>query len=169
MADERGRARALMVLTPVGRGREPELRAALRRLPTGEDSPLARLPGTHFARFVIVPGGADSVQLLFSATHDELQGSYLEELRGQIPDHADAIWGHCEGYPGSDGDFVGYMERHRVTTHLFVAAYADATLDEVLEGLELRRRLMEFAPGAQWMAPEELRGAFRREVLGGSG
>ena len=171
MADERRQARALTVIAPVSGGRESQLRSALERLPGGEASPLARLPGTHFARFVIVPGLGDSERLLFSANHDSLNGSYLEQIRVRMPREADAIWGHCDDYPGAgeSASFVRYMKRHRIRTDLFVAAYADATLDEVREALDLRRRLIEFAPRAQGMSAEELQAAFRKEGLGGAG
>ncbi len=50
-------------------------------------------------------------------------------------------------------------------TDLFVSAYPHATLPEVLDGLELRERLGDFAPGAQSMSPEELQLAFREAGL----
>jgi hypothetical protein len=171
MADARRQARALTVIAPVSRGRESQLRSVLERLPRDQASPLSRLPGTHFARFVIVPGSGDSERLVFSANHDSLPGSYLEEIRVRMPGEADAIWGNCDGYPGAgeSASFVRYMERHRIRTGLLVAAYADATLREVREALDLRRRLIDFAPRAQEMSADELQAAFRREGLGGAG
>jgi hypothetical protein len=171
MADARRHARALTIMAPVTPGREPALRSVLEALPTGDASPLARLPGTHFARFVVVSGLGDSERLLFSANHDRLEGSYLEEIRARMPQEADAIWGHCDGYPGAgqSASFVRYMEGHRIRTDLLVAAYPDARLREVLQALDLRRWLIDFAPRAQSMSPEELQAAFREEGLGGAG
>lgn len=49
-----GQVYALTVLTPILDGHETELAEYLDTLPAGEQSPLARVPGTHFARWVII-------------------------------------------------------------------------------------------------------------------
>ena len=161
MSDACGQSRALTVLTPVRD--EPALRAALAGLPEGGASPFARLPGTHFARCVVLPGA----RLLVSATHDRGDG-YLEQVATHMPDEADEIWGACEGYPGvaDRKAFIRYLHDHRVTTSLFVSAYPKAALREVREGLELRRLLGDFAPRAQFMDPGELQAAFSEAGLG---
>jgi hypothetical protein len=161
VADTCGQARALTVLSPVRRGREAELRAELEALPDGGQSPLARLPGTHFARWLVLPGRG----LLFSATHDSRDSDYLEEIRARLPEEADAVWRHCEGYPGMGEEFPGYLRRHRVETDLFVAAYPEASLDDVHEALAVRSRLIGLVLRARSLSPEELRAAFREERL----
>jgi len=161
LSDSCGQSRALTVLTPVKD--EDALRAALARIPDGEESPLARLPGTHFGRWAVMPGR----KLLFSTTHDRDVRDYLEQIAARLPGEADEVWGHCEGYPGAAGRaaFVGYLEKHRVTTSLFVSAYPNANLAEVREGLDLRQKLGDFAPRAQSMSPQELQAAFREAGL----
>ncbi len=172
MADARGQAGALTVLTPVATGRVDALRETLARLPGGERSPLARLEGTHFARWVVVPGllrggsadgRAAAEHLLFTSTFDGAADAYLAAMRTLLRDEADTVWGHCDGYPGSSDErrFAEYMRRHRLRTNLFVAAYPNASVAEVRRALALRRRLRAFAPRAQDMAPAELRVAFR--------
>lgn len=156
MADRRGQARALTVLTPILNGREQALRAALAELPAGHESPLARLPGTHFARWVVVPHRG----LLFSATYDAGDFDYIDEIRSRIPEAAGAVWGHCDGYPGVDDGFADYLRRHRVRTGLFVGAYPDAGLEEIKAALALRRRLIRFVLRAQSLPSDELRAAF---------
>ena len=141
---------------------ENALQAALAELPAGKQSFFARLPGTHFGRCVAIPGP----QLLFSTTHDRRKG-YLELIADRIPKEADAIWGPCVGYPGlaDRAAFTRYLEDHSVRTDLFVSAYPDATLPEVLRGLELRELLGDFAPRAQTMSPQELQAEYRRSGL----
>ena len=166
MSDARGQARALTLLTRVVRSRERALREALDGLPKGEASPLARLPGTHFARLVIVTGiEPDSEYLLFSSTFDA-GPEYLGEICARIPKEADAIWSNCDGYPGADDPhaFVRYMQRHRLRTNLFVAAYPDATLPDVQRALGLRERLIDLVPRAESMTPEELQASFHEAV-----
>ena len=53
MSNASGQATAFMALTPIRPGSEAELRAYLEALPR-DASPLARLAGTHFARWVIL-------------------------------------------------------------------------------------------------------------------
>jgi len=166
MADARGEVRTLTVLTPIADGREPSLREALERLPRREESPLARLPGTHFARWVVVP---ELAALLFSSAFDASARDYLAEIPARMPTEADAVWGNCEDYPGvGDGErFVRYMEDHRLRPNLFVAGYPNATLPDVREALDARRRLRDLVARAQSMTAEELQAAFREARLAG--
>ena len=111
---------------------------------------------------MVLPGP----RLRFSATHDR-GNHYLEQIADRMPKEADAIWGPCRDYPGvADREaFIRYLEEHSVRTDLSVSAYPEATLPEVLEGLDLSRRLGEFAARAQTMNPEELRAAFAEARL----
>ena len=55
-SDVSGQAVALTVLTPIAAGEVDALRAYLERLREHDPrGPLARLPRTHFGRWVIVP------------------------------------------------------------------------------------------------------------------
>jgi hypothetical protein len=49
-----GQAYALTVLTPILDGHVQELTAHLEALPEGPQSPMARVPGTHLARWVVI-------------------------------------------------------------------------------------------------------------------
>jgi hypothetical protein len=171
-----GQACALTVLTPVRSGQESELASYLDALPSGDASPLARVPGTHFARWVLIDDvvyeGAgqerdalSAPRLLFTSNHDGPPDPYLEALARSVPAEADAIWGHCAGYPGS-GDvraFAGWLRAHSVESSLFFAAYGDQTLEQVRSNLATRARVMSFAIGAQGLSPDALEEAFRRE------
>ena len=135
-----GQAYGLTVLTPIAEGRESGLARHLNDLEGGDASPLARVPGTHFARWVLIgdvvyegSGKRDhlsSGRLLFTSNFDSPLEPYLETLRTAIGEVADAIWGHCAGYPGS-GDaaaFAGYLRGHQLESSLFFAAYGDRTV-----------------------------------------
>lgn len=102
----------MTVLTPILDGRESSLARCLDSLGDGPSSPLSRVPGTHLARWVIIGdvvyegAGQRRVdhltqgRLLFSSNFDGGILPYLERLRAGLGDVADAIWGHCVGYPG---------------------------------------------------------------------
>ena len=57
----------------------------------------------------------------------------------------DAVYAHCVAYPGTaDGDgFHRYFRHNQIETTFPFSAYPDATVPDVREALELRRRLIE--------------------------
>lgn len=169
-----GQAYALTVMTPILRGHESALARHLDATPSGERSPLARVGGTHFARWVVMDnlvyeGGKQrrdrlrAGRLLFTSNFDGELGPYLEALRSGLGADADAIWGHCAGYPGYAGavPFARYMRAHQIGSSMFFAAYGERTVEQVRSDLTLREHLMGFALGTQGMGPEQLQAAFR--------
>jgi hypothetical protein len=170
-----GQAHSLTVLTAIRTGHEVPLSCYLNALESAAASPLANVGATHFARWVVIgdviyegKGDRDHLelaQLLFTSNFDGTQlDPYLESLRTGLGPAADEIWGHCTGYPGSDdaAAFAAYMHKHHVESSLFFGAYADRTVDQVKSSLAARRRVIEFALGAQGMAPAALQAAFAR-------
>ena len=176
MSNVTGQSYALSVLTPVSGGREGVLREEISGLPQGSESPFARLAGTHFARWVLVEGisyagarasGQGTAHLLFSSQFDggHLDGAldrHLADLRASLPEEADAVWGHCTGYPGSReaGPFSRYLKAHQVSTGFSVMPYPEATLEDVRSSLALRERLGRFAVDVQGLDPDALHEAF---------
>ncbi len=165
----------LTVLTPILPGKEPVLRKRLEGMGKGAHSPLADLPETHVARWVIIPKLAyhgppqlpdelRSQQLLFSSTFDGPRDLYLDRLCTVIADHVDAIWENCAGYPGPvDENPEGvkrYMVHNQVTTGLFFAAYSHVTVEQVRDCLR-RRRLLRRLLTKTFEGPVELQDAFR--------
>jgi len=172
-----GQAYALTVLTPIMDGHETQLAQYLNGLQSGEQSPLAAVPGTHFARWVVIDdviyegpdqGERDHLRhprLLFTSNLDGNLDTYLDALRTGLVESADAIWGHCIGYPGShDTDaFAKYLRHHQIDTSLFFAAYGDRTVEDVRRSLALRTRFVEFVLRAQGLPATELKAAFLQE------
>lgn len=170
-----GQACALTVLTPIRDGRESALTHHLNTLEPGPASPLANVAGTHLARWVVIgdvvyegtdqrgPDHLKAGRLLFTSNFDGPLGSYLEELRTGLGEVADAVWGHCAGYPGiaDAGAFAAYMRSHQIESSLFFAAYGGRTVAEVQRSLVTRRQVIDFAVRSQQMAPAELLAAFR--------
>lgn len=163
-----GRSYAFTSLTPIRAGHGEGLTAHLSDLPMGRESPLARLPYVHFARWLVIdqlktdwsgaprdPTRLQSGYLLFTASitgpdsgryAKELPGSFLREL-AQVPEAADAIWGNCVGYPGSASvdEFVAYFLKSQLDTLLFYLGYPNATVEQVNHALAARDGLMGFA------------------------
>ncbi len=170
-----GQAFALTVLTPIMPGSEDALRAYLEQLPRG-GSPLAKLPRTHFGRWVIVPEIVNDPEqpsddhlscqyLLFTSNFDGSLDSYLDELCSRLAAEAREIWGRCVGCPptAAGAELKAYLLRNQIDTGFFVAAYPDATVTKVKDSLRTRERLIQFAVRAQAMEPSELQRSFREE------
>jgi hypothetical protein len=172
--DVSGQARALSVIAPIVPGHESELARELDALPGGAQSPLAQVRGTHFARWVLIdnpvyegpPQRRDTwkaSRLLFTSNFDGELEPYLEALRTGLAERADAIWGHCAGFPGSSAAaaFATWMRAHHVPSSLFFAAYGDKTVAQVRADLAQRERLIAFALEAQGLPAAELKSRFQ--------
>jgi hypothetical protein len=177
--DRSGQAGALTVVTPIAPGAEPDLRAYLEGLLRAGASPLARLPRTHFGRWVIVselvpeedeprPDRLAGPYLLFTASFDGLVDTYLDELCQELAGEAQEIWGRCDGAPQpTAGDpLKAYLLAHHHRTGFFVAAYPEATVAKVRAALAQRDETIALARDAQGMDPAQLQAAFL-ERLGG--
>jgi hypothetical protein len=172
-----GQAYALTVITPIERGREDELRAYLESFrDNGQPSPLARLPRTHFGRWVIVPDyhsergqpkpdGLASQQLVFTSNFDGARDSYLDELCDALAVEAEEIWGRCVGCPkpASGAELKRYLLHNQLDTGFFVAAYGNANVQKVQAAVAQRARLIEFAIATQGAAPEDLQARFAEQ------
>jgi hypothetical protein len=171
--DRSGQALALTVLVPIQAGHEGALADTLNDLPPRDGSPLARVPGTHFARFVVIdapvyegaPQKRDSwkaSRLLFTSNFDAPRDRYLDVLRTGLDTDGDAIFGHCVGYPGhADAQaWAAWLIAHRVKSSLFFGAYGDQSVQTVRDNIAMRARLIAFALEAQGLAPAELQARF---------
>jgi len=171
--DASGQAHTLTVLAPVDPARASDLAAALDALPGGDESPLARVHGTHLARWVVLdqliyqgpPQKRDTwraPRLLFTTNFDSPRDVYLDALRTGLEADGDRIFGHCEQYPGSTNAqaWKDWLLERGVPSALFFAAYGDQTVAEVHANLDLRARLIAFALEGQGLDPATLQSRF---------
>lgn len=172
MSDRAGQASALTALIPIAAERESELRGYLQALPRGAESPLARLPRTHVARWVVIdhlpsdppdPDRLDDNRLLFSCSIDGEVESYLRELCRELRTEAARIWGCCIGFPGVDDEtaFARWILDHHLKTSFFVAAYPDATVGDVRNSLAAREQMLRFVLSSADMDPAARLADFR--------
>jgi hypothetical protein len=175
MSDRSGQARALTTFVPIVPGREAGLDAHLKAFPRGAGSPLAGSPRTHVARWVIIdrlptrkvdrPDYLRRNHLLFSASFDGDETSYLVGLTAHLGSEVEAIWGNCEGFPpGATGErFATWLLTHRVRNTFFFSAYPHATLADVRNALAAREQALAFALRAQSLDPAERLRTFREQ------
>ena len=173
MSDRSGRAHALTTFVPIVAGEETALHEYIRGFAQGAQSPFARSARTHVARWVVIdrlptqcvpqPDRLRRFHLLFSASFDGDEVSYLTELTGLLGPEVAAIWGHCEGFPGAeDRDaFVGWLREHRVRNSFFFSAYPQASVHDVHNALAARDQALGFALRTQGASAEERLRAFR--------
>jgi hypothetical protein len=146
-----GQATAVTVLTPIFPDREAELSGFLRGL---TDSPLAAVPSTHFARWVVVGDfkqGRHQLQpdvlkcryLLFTSNVDGPVDAYLEALVTQMPEAAATIWSCCIGCPtpATGAALADYLRHNLIDNGFFYSAYPRSTVADVRRSLNVRQRL----------------------------
>ncbi len=149
------------------------IRRLLDALPNGADGPLARIPTTHLARWVVVddlpdeghPAAEDHLRssyLLFTVNCDGGPDAYIDALAERIPDVVDGLWRHCVAYPGLEdrSRFRDYMKRCQVKTTFFFPAYPQATLLDVRAALVRQRSAVDFFCATQGMPALEMQQQF---------
>jgi hypothetical protein len=176
MGESRNRvagAYALTTFAPIIAGHEQELLAYIEGLPTGAESPLARLDTLHLSRIQIFDHLVDqgpkhdldrleSSWLVFTSSFDGDLDTYLDLICDRIPSEADGWWSHCVGYPGTADRpaFKAWIKVHQRHTNLFASAYHGGTVARVREGLALRDQLVDFAADAQGLDAAALQERF---------
>jgi hypothetical protein len=185
MPNQNGNVYGLTILSPIiddeqaTPSHDLQIRKYLATLPTGADSPFAHAPGTHLARLVVMddviyvgmPACEEHLNSKYLIFESNLDGgpngdldSYLNGLAQNIPEHLDAIWNHCVGYPGAANAeaFVNYMKSCQLETTFFFAAVNDKSVPETLRALETQRAVTDFIATHQGIEPRQLQAEFIR-------
>jgi hypothetical protein len=163
MANQNGSVYGLTLLCPIlddecaVPSHDLQIRRYLAGLSTGADSPFAIAPGTHLARLAVMddviyvgmPACEEHLKskyLVFESNCDGDLDSYMRGLMAKIPQHLDAIWGHCTGYPGAADatKFLAYMKACQIETTFFFAAVNDKSVTDTLIALQTQRAVAEF-------------------------
>jgi hypothetical protein len=183
MGNQNGAVYGLTILSPiiddetVVPSHDLQIRKYLASLSTGEDSPFALAPGTHLARLVVMddviyvgmPACEEHLKskyLVFESNCDGDLESYLAGLARNAPQHLDAIWSHCVGYPGTADTqaFIRYMKACQIETTFFFAAVNDKSVTQTLRALQTQRAVADFIADHQGMPPQQLQIEFDRFI-----
>ena len=160
----------------------PVLAAYIDTWEDGAASPLGRLGQLHCSRVHIldelvyqgkpqVPEPLNSAYLIFTASFDGGLDEFLDDVIAEMSAEADALWGHCVGYPGTaDADaFKAWIRHNQIDNHYFLGQYPWATVRDVRQSLDQRTRVAKFAARAQGLTDAaELQRAFLAEFEGKS-
>ena len=102
--------RSMTVIAPVLRGREQSLKDLLTAIGSDIEGnthiQFAKFPEIHFARWAVIPppdtqapAGPPS-QLVFGTDHDGPDEALIGVAVAGMMDALDAIYSHCDGWPG---------------------------------------------------------------------
>ena len=169
-----GQAYALTVLTPILDGHAAELTAHLDALPEGEASPLARVPGTHLGRWVVIDDvkyqghgqrhrdRSPRARLLFTSNFDGDLDAYLERLQTGLGEDADASGATAAAIPAAATPGFARLAAARTSSRRRCSSPPTAARrwSRCSANLDKRARLIEFALEAQGLEPEELKARF---------
>lgn len=167
----------ITILSPIRTEAEAALRQYLEGLRNdGRPSPLSRVGGTHFARWVIVSHFVQDTSqphddylehryLLFTSNVDGPAGAYIKRLCRVMLPEARQIWGRCAGCSPSvtEAELAAYLSSCQTKTGLFFSAYPQASVDDVRHCLNTRERMIQFVIKTQALSPSSTRVAFIKE------
>jgi hypothetical protein len=161
----------LTIISKVLPGHRDALHGELERHQPTVSQLFGRIPTVHFVQFTILtPGGPQAGAYLqwttiYDGTLEPYQAALVEHLRYEL----DAIWSHCEGWPGATTKegLREFVARYAVTADLLYASYPDATVGQVRQALAVDgevEHLLDLlaAPGGR--SPEQVDAALDKVV-----
>lgn len=180
MPNQSGSAFGLTLLCPIideddiVPSHDLQIRYYLSKLSTGPDSPFALAPGTHLARLAVLDDviyvgmpsceeHLNSKYLVFEGNCDLDLDAYFTGLAQTVPATLDAIWGHCQGYPGSSNlaSLVTYFRKCQIETSFFFAPVNDKSVPQTLTALQTQRAVSHFVATHQGCSDTDLQQDFR--------
>jgi hypothetical protein len=144
----------------------------LASLARGNESPFAKVPGTHMARLSVLDDVArvtpaihdhlSTAFLLFEANFDRDAETYLRQMTNRIPDVVETVWGSCIGFPGvaNTEAFLRYMKQCTIDPVFRFTGSNKKTVEETLSALRTQSAVLRFIRSNQGKSVEELRRQF---------
>ncbi|MGW4599423.1 hypothetical protein ACWEOA_29660 [Streptomyces sp. NPDC004457] len=155
------------------------LREAGRKTAAGELFPFAEIPGVHFARVVLVPGGPGGAtadmppSVVYMSEVDGPAEAHLADLARTAGDGLDRVFGHCAGYP-ADGSpnaaRTDWLRAHAVPCAAFYVNTVGRGRQQIEQEALLREVIEEFldrnGPALAGRSPAQIRAAVQEYVEG---
>lgn len=179
MASKSGSVYGLTILSPIIDDPHAEISHDLRirmylgGLKRDENSPFAKVTGTHMARLAVMndvvfvghPSKEEHLKsqyLVFESNFDGDRDAYFRTMANEIPEHVDAIWSHCVGYPGVRDltAFRAYMKKCEIETTFYFADVNDKTVNQTLRALQTQAAMAAFIEKNQGKPAAEVQQAF---------
>ncbi|SEM90471.1 hypothetical protein [Bradyrhizobium sp. OK095] len=138
-----GKISVLTAITKIVPGQAEVLRKTLQGLTAANGGKIASLGTIHIVRWVIFD---NDTRLFFATNFDGDVEDYMRDFAERAPDGIDAIWGHCEGYPGARDypKLRDYILGSAVETDGYYCAYPNSTVADINKALDWKGKLDTF-------------------------
>ena len=138
-----GKVNALTAITKIKPGHAADLHRTLQGLTEANGGKIGELGTIHIVRWVIFD---DDTRLLFATNFCGDVEDYMRDFAEKAPQGIDAIWGHCEDYPGATDypKLREYILGHAIETTGYYCAYPDATVKEIRQALTWKQKFDAF-------------------------
>jgi hypothetical protein len=130
-------------ITKIKEGHAPALRQTLQKVSEERAGAIGKLGTIHFVRWAMFD---NDTRLLFATTFDGDIEDYMRDFAEKSPGGVNAIWSHCEGFPGAE-DFPklrDYILAHEIETTGFYTAYPDLTVNSILQARDWKEKFEKF-------------------------
>jgi hypothetical protein len=180
MANKSGSLYGLTILSPIiddphaEVSHDLQIRMYLGALKRDQRSPFAKVTSTHIARLAVMndvvfvgsPSKEEHLKsqyLVFESNFDGDLDPYLRAMAAEIPEHVNAVWSHCVGFPGTKDvqAFLAYMKKCQVNTTFYFADVNNKTVDETLRALQTQAAVATFIEENQGKPASEVQQAFK--------
>ena len=138
-----GKVSALTAITKITPGHAPALRETLTRFTAAGGGKISELGTIHIVRWVIFD---NDTRLLFATNFDGDVEAYMRDFAEKAPQGIDAIWGHCDDYPGASNyqKLRDYILSHAIETTGYYCAYPNSTVKEINKAIDWHDKLEKF-------------------------
>ncbi|WP_050044714.1 hypothetical protein [Bradyrhizobium sp. LTSP849] len=138
-----GKISALTAITKIVSGHADALRKTLQGLTAANGGKIASLGTIHIVRWVMFD---DDTRLLFATNFDGSVEDYMRDFAERAPEGIDAIWGHCEGYPGARDypKLRDYILGSAIETTGYYCAYPNSTVTDINKALDWKTKFDTF-------------------------
>lgn len=138
-----GKISALTAITKIVPGHAEALRKTLQGLTAANGGKISSLGTIHIVRWVIFD---NDTRLFFATNFDGDVEDYMRDFAERAPDGIDAIWGHCEGYPGARDypKLRDYILGSAVETDGYYCAYPNSTVADINKALDWKGKFDTF-------------------------
>ena len=138
-----GKISALTAITKITPGHAAALRETLAKLSAAGGGKIGELGTIHIVRWVIFD---DDTRLLFATNFDGDVEAYMRDFAEKAPQGIDAIWGHCDDYPGAKNyeKLRDYILSHAIETTGYYCAYPNSSVKEIKKAVDWHDKLEKF-------------------------
>ena len=138
-----GKVSALTAITKITPGHAPALKATLAKLTAANGGKIGELGTIHIVRWVMFD---NDTRLFFATNFDGDVEAYMRDFAEKAPQGIDAIWGHCDGYPGAEDyqKLRDFILGSAIETTGYYCANPNSSVQEITKAIDWHDKLEKF-------------------------